>query len=1074
MACRSDMRCLDCNHDNPAGMKFCNECGAGLPRPCERCGFANPPNAKFCGQCASRLDQAPAESIDTGDAERRRLTVMFVDLVGSTQLSRSLDPEDYRELLARYQSVCGEIVHELDGHIAQHLGDGILVYFGYPRAHADAPQRALDAALRVVPAVENLAGSKHKLQVRIGLHSGLVVVGSVGSGRERLALGEVPNVAARLQSLAGAGRVLVSADTERLVRDHFDLESLGKHELKGLDKAVEVFEAVRGSRRLDPAAVSARLRAPLTGFDAELKQLEEAWSEVKGGQGRAVWVRGGPGMGKSSLAQTLTRLARTEAQHVIEVAASGGYQNTAFHVARSMLGVSHSGTPDRWYADVLNECAQESLPEEAERCLRSLLGLPPPEGLPPADWTPARQRERTFALLLSWLSGQAAPGPALLVLDDVQWCDVSTQEAVARLVDNVPAGLMVLLISREEFAPEWGDKDSLQRIELSKMAPEQAELIVNTVPGSSELTPAVRQAIVERAEGVPLYLVEFTKSAVEAGGHTVETIPATLHDSLVARLDALGGAKAVAQTASVAGRTFELAMVASLTGLSEEALQSYIDQLVEAQVLEPPKTSGLSTHAFRHILIRDAAYESLLRSTRESLHTKTASWLESQRPDLVAQAPEVRARHLALAGDVVGASEGYAGAAMRDLERSAYVEAIAHFEKALEHLGRAENVSDAESRELGLRTALGFAWLMTRGYAAPEVEQTYSRALELCVRQEAPPLRVLYGLWAVQLVRGSIENTAKLLPSFVDRCDHEDAATRLLSNACVAAHAFLTGDFEKSSQHARVAMDLYDLGLVPTLVQEHGLDGVHYGHVYCLWNAATQGDVERCDELVELITKEAETVGDPYTGCVARSFMASAARDLGQPERALELVKTQIEVAQEHGLLYWQACAECVHGWALSQLGDAEAGVKALRAGVAMLEMLGARVPLPYYISFLVEAELLAGRPSASRKELDRAFSFLETDLDKHHEPELLRLRGTLELQSGRATQGLQDLRQAEQLAAARGAHTQRLNAIEAWLSAAQEPADVEAARNAASAALEQVNPRRLAVAGRVQQLLER
>src|SRR5262245_53886933 len=784
-------------------MKFCGECGHVLQNLCTQCGFENPSRFKFCGACGTSLtDQtltpSPPQEQSTPqvalsvaaprspDAERRQLTVMFCDLVDSTKLSSQLDPEEYREVVRAYQSACTEVIQRYEGHIAQLLGDGLLVYFGYPVAHEDDAQRAIRAGLGMLAALGDLNTRLQRepglqLAVRIGIHTGLVVVGAMGGiGRqEQLALGDVPNIASRIEGLAASNTVVISDATSRLVQGYFACQDLGAHTLRGVTESMRVYHVLRESgatSRLDIA--EPRGLTPLVGREQEVGLLLERWAQVKDGQGHVVLLTGDAGIGKSRLVQMLKEHVIKEPHTCWECRSAEYAQNTALFplvdLFQRLLRFEAHETPDTNVEKLAHALSQYRLPlEESVPLLAPLLTLPLSENrYPPLNLSSQRQRQKTLETIVAILLELAEYHPVLFILEDLHWTDPSTLELLNLVIDQIPtASMLVLLTCRPYFQPAWHHRSYLTEITVNRLSHVQVEQIVNRLTEGKILPLEVMLQIVEKTDGVPLFVEEMTKAILESGqlkardGHyelvgsfSTFTIPATLQDSLMARLDRLVTAKGIAQYAAVIGRQFAYDLFHAVSQVDEVMLQHELRRLVEAEIVYQRGVPPQATYVFKHALIQDAAYASLLKSTRQQYHQRIAQVLESQFPETVETQPEVVAHHYTEAGLRVHAIPYWQQAGQKAVERSANVEAIRHLTKALELLKTLPDTPERTQHELDMQIVLGTALMVVKGQGDPEVEHAYTRAHALCrqVGQTPQLFPVRWGLWRFYMVRGML------------------------------------------------------------------------------------------------------------------------------------------------------------------------------------------------------------------------------------------------------------------------------------------------------------------------------
>src|SRR5882724_2500805 len=721
------------------------------------------------------------------DAARRQLTVMFCDVVDSTKLSGQLDPEEYRDVLRAYQAACVEAIQRFDGYIAQHLGDGLLVYFGFPTAHEDDAQRATLAGLGMLDAMQTLntrLGQEHgiRLSIRVGMHTGLTVIGDIGAGQkhELLALGEAPNIAARIQSLAAPDTVAISADTARLVEGYFTLEDLGRHTLKGVAEPLQVYRVLRHSgaqSRLDVAGT--RGLTPLVGREQEVGLLLERWHWVKEGQGQVVLLSGEAGIGKSRLVQVLKDHVASEPHTRLECRSSPHYQNSALYpiidLLQRLLQWPHDASPEEKLDTFTQALSEYRLPvQEAIPLLAPLLSLPLPEDrYPPLPFSPQRQRQKTLEVLLVMLLELSAPRPVLFILEDLHWTDPSTLELLALLMDQIPTvSLCALLTCRPTFQPPWSSRSYVTQVTLSRLSPPQVVRMAEHVAGGKRLPAEALRQVIEKTDGVPLFVEEMTKAVLESGtlqevhgqyeltgSVSALAIPATLHDSLMARLDRLVTAKAVAQYAAVIGRQFSYAWLHAVLQLDEPTLQRELGRLVDAELLYQRGLPPQATYLFKHALIRDIAYASLLRSTRQGYHQRVTQVLEVQFPETAATQPELLAHHCTEAGLNEQAVGYWHQAGQEAIQRSAHAEAIAHFTQGLAILKTLPHTPERARQELASQTSLGPALMAVRGYAAEEVEHVYQRARALSqeVDDTAEHVRALMGLYVLFFVRANHE-----------------------------------------------------------------------------------------------------------------------------------------------------------------------------------------------------------------------------------------------------------------------------------------------------------------------------
>jgi class 3 adenylate cyclase len=714
-------------------------------------------------QPPARNDQSPQAPLihverRTPDAERRQLTVMFCDLVDSTLLASQLDPEDWRAVVRAYQETAAAVVQRFDGHIAQYLGDGLLVYFGYPQAHEDDAQRAVRTGLDVVEALGGLNArlAQHpgiQLAVRIGIHTGLVVVGEMGGGsrQEQLALGDTPNVAARIQGLAGPDTVVISPATFRLVRGFFLYQDMGTHALKGLATPVQVYCILGDSAaqsRLDVMELTGF--TPLVGRDSEVALLLERWAQSQDGAGQVVLLRGEAGIGKSRLVEVLRERAISEGATQIVFRCSPYHQNSALypvidHLQR-FLQWQRDESPEAKFDKLEQVLRTYLLPlEDVVPLFAALLSVPLPECYTPLNLTPQRQRQKTHEALVAWLLEEAERQPVLAVWEDLHWADPSTLDVLSLMFDQVStARMLTLLTCRPEFRLSWTTHAPVTQVTLNRLGRAQVEAMIPSLTGNKTLPIEMVEQVIAKTDGVPLFVEELVKMILESGmvqeqaGRYVLTgplpplaIPSTLHDSLMARLDRLPTARELVQLGAVLGREFAYDLLQAVASVDEMTLQQGLAQLVDAELVYQRGRPPRNRYLFKHALIHDAAYQSLLKSTRQQYHQRIAQVLAAQFPEIAETQPELVAHHYTEAGLSAQAIGYWQRAGQQAIERSANQEAVAHLTQGLELLADLPDTPERAQQELVMQTTLGPALLVTKGQASPEVFQAYARARAL-------------------------------------------------------------------------------------------------------------------------------------------------------------------------------------------------------------------------------------------------------------------------------------------------------------------------------------------------------
>jgi class 3 adenylate cyclase len=771
------------------------------------------------------------------EAERRQLTVMFCDLVGSTSLSARLDPEDMREIIGAYHHCCGELIEGAGGFIAKYMGDGVLAYFGYPQAHEDDAERAVRAALGLTAAIPNLQiGGDEPLEVRVGVATGLVVVGDLigrGDAQERGVVGDTPNLAARLQALAEPGRVVISEGTRRLARGLFDYDDLGRVPLKGLTDPVQAW------RVLGPRAVESRFAAqhetsltPLVGRDEELDLLLRRWRRAAAGEGCVVLLSGEPGIGKSRLAVALEERLDDEPHTRLRHFCSPQHGDSALYPIVMQLeraaGFARHDTPQARLDKLEALLGPRSGHETDLQLLAELLSIPTGDRWPPLDWSPQRKKEKTFEALLRRLELLSRHQAVLAVYEDVHWIDPSSRELLDMTVERVAQLPVLLLITfRPEFQPPWTGLAHVSTLSLGRLGRREGAALAVLVASDSRLSEKLTAEIVERTDGIPLFVEELTKAVLEAGAQGAEAkqtlatappaamaVPATLHASLIARLDRLGpSAKETAQVAAVIGREFSYELLMPVAQKSQPDLRSALDRLVDAGLVFCRGMPPQATFLFKHALVRDAAYGTLLRGRRQALHARVVATLEQQFPDMVMTEPERLAQHCAEAGLAEQAIQYWLAAGRRSLGRSATAEAVAQLRSGLALLSGVGDEGRRLEQELELQSALGRALMAAMGHRSPETGDAYARARELCERlrrrQQLAP--VLFGQWIYATSGGALDLALEHAGA-MGRLAEAENDRRLLVTSCrmIAQVQFLRGEFGYARARFEEGLALFD------------------------------------------------------------------------------------------------------------------------------------------------------------------------------------------------------------------------------------------------------------------------
>ena len=967
-------------------------------------------------------------------AERRRLTVMFCDLVGSTALAERLDPEELRELMRAYQGACGEAVARFAGHVAQYLGDGLMVYFGWPTAHEDDVERALRAGLAIVPAVKGVAAPA-PLRVRIGIATGPVVVGETGAGDAsvpKMAVGETPNLAARVQGLAGPDEVVIAAATRRLLGAGFDLEDLGEHVLKGIVEPVRAFRVLAARPVVDrfEATHGTRL-TPLVGRESELALLLDRWQHATEGRGQVLVLHGEPGMGKSRIVRAFRERIAAEAPTWVQYQCSPFFTNTAFYPVMEQLKRA-AGFGDDDSAEVRLDKLESLLDSsggavaDARPLLAALLSVPSERRYPRLDLSPLRQKERTIEVIAQGLGRLAGMAPLVAVFEDVHWIDPSTLELVTHLGARTPEWrVLVLVTHRPEFKPPWAGPSHVTLHSLNRLSRQQSELMAGRV-AQKTLPEALIAQIVAKTDGVPLFVEELTKAVLESGmpvggdaGSALRSpdaafpsplaIPTTLHDSLMARLDRLATAKEVAQLGAILGREFGYELIEAVSPFDAAGLRQALAKLVDAELLYQRGQPPQARYVFKHALIQDAAYQSLLKSTRQRYHEQIARAMEEGLPETIETQPELLAHHYSEAGRAEQALPYWQDAGKRAVQRSANVEAINHLTRGLELLRTLPDSPEHARRELTLLIALGVPLRAIKGFAAPEVGKAYARALELCQREgeTSQLVPVLRGLWEFHELRaeyGTARELGEQLLALAGRV--QDPGALLVAHDVMGDTLFWLGEFAAARSHLEQGAALYDVQQRQSHIFLYGYDA----GVACLgfgaWALWFLGYPDQALRRAQDALSVARELAHPFSLAFGLQFVAQLHHYRREYALARELATEVIAISSEQGFPLWSGMGTIVRGWALAREGRGIEGLAQVRQGIVEWQKTGFELEWPHFLALLAEAHETVDQPREGLKRLAEARAAADKTGEGFWDAEIHRLHGELSLQVAAAETG--------------------------------------------------------------------
>ena len=987
-------------------------------------------------------------------AERRQLTVMFCDLVGSTELASRLDPEDLREVVAAYQRAVADVVAGFDGFVAKYMGDGVLAYFGYPGAHEDDAEHAVRAELGVIDAVRRLDIESVKLQARVGIATGLVVVGDligVGSAREQSVVGETPNLAARLQALAEPNAVVIAASTRRLVGDLFEVRELGAVEVKGLAAPMPAWQVLR------PSGIASRFEAlrgaplaRLVGRDEEIDLLMRRWQRAKAGDGQVVLVSGEPGFGKSRITAALEERLHVEPHFRQRYFCSPYRQDSALFPFIDQIGRAAGLAPDDPPASRLEKLevllARGSISDEDVAFLADLLSLPGSERHPLPNLSPQRKKEKTLEALIRQLEGLACRQPVVMVFEDAHWIDPTSRELLDLIVERVRDLLVLLIVTfRPEFQPPWTSEPHVTMLVLNRLDRRNRTALIKQIAGRKALPDEVIAQIVERTDGVPFFVEELTKSVLESEllreeeGHYVLdsplpllAIPTSLQASLMARLDRLASVRHVAQIGAVIGRWFRYTLIRAVSGLSEEELQTSLARLVASELVFQTGTPPDAVYTFKHVLVQEAAYSSLLRNTRQHLHGQIAAALEAHLPEMMDSQPELFARHYTAAGLVEKSVSYWSKAARRSAARSALAEAAAQFQKTLEQLTRLPDTPERQRQELEIWSASGAVLQAVKGNAAPETGHAYTRARRLWEQLGSPVefLGVPFGLSLHHVFRGELDLALRLDEDLLRLSrQRNDSAGLVLGHYSTGRDLMFAGRLALSRSHLEAAPALYDplahcslvhqAGTHPQLVSRSVLGFVLFGLGYPD-QALTQSSAA---------IAEARRLAHPPSLAVNLSIGARLLSLVGDNPALDERADQLVEVATEQGFPHWRGEGTIFRGWVKVRNGDVAEGISLLRSGTGIYRATGAEMFMPHYIALLARASEIAGQVEEALALLDEALQIAERTGERWFEAELNRHKGQLQLRQGQTKAAEELYRKALSIAAEQEAKLWELRA---------------------------------------------
>lgn len=982
------MQCLLCDSVNRDVAKFCGGCGQPLQHKCASCGSENPGVNRYCNECGrpfetrteqpAELQPEPVGAVEQPIAQHRQISLICCDLQGSSILARQLGPEDWRYALNGFHDIAKSAIDEFGGWYSQYMGDGFLAHFGYPIAYEDNALRAVLTGFKIIEEMERFnieLDQKYStcLNLRVGINSGPVIV-------DEYVIGEAPNVANRIQSLADTNRIVITEDTRRLLPEGvFDYEDLGVHSMKNIEP-VRVFQIAKKIAQSEPVADAGSNR-PLIGRMRQQELLLEHWERVKSGEGQAVIVASQPGVGKSKLVRGLEAQIGDDVHMRLRFQGASFHQNTALYPViqhlRLAAGISLEDEVSVKQQKLSQLAARFPEMPQLGAVLNRLLGLPARTAT--ANLPAENLRQHTLDVLIEFALQNASRGPTVFVCEDMHWFDRTTLELIGRLIPLIAnQRAFLLMTTRSSVTPELQERHYLNQIALMQLRADEAEDLIMSITGGKSLPKCIRDQIVDKANGIPLYIEELTKMVLEAGdlqetdkeyrlsGHRLNlSVPQTLRDSLTARVDRVRGREAL-QLAAAIGSEFTFEMLAACSTSNEEDLAKQLNSLVSAElIIQKGASLQQAKFSIKHALIRDAAYSLLTRADREALHIRIANVLETRFPATVKQQPEIVAIHFSAAGDPVRALKYWYAAGCQAAARSAHNEAIGHFRHGLDELPLAERQEDLAKCELLLQTALGHSLRATQGWSAEVVKQAYTRALEL---SNVPGLEdytfpALFGLWTGHFVRAefaeAMEYSSRLLRS---KCAKYDGVSGVLAHEAEGFTHFARGRFKQANDVLKKSIGMCDDRELPRYYELSAQDPRSHVRLYqakSLWFLGYPDQaLKRCREALIY----ANEFKHPFSQTIAEAINLRLYQFRGEAGAIRERAGSAIAVSELHGFKHYLEMSKILRGWALANEGEFEDGIADIMEGLEAQRSSGASLFESYTIALYADACMMSGR----------------------------------------------------------------------------------------------------------------
>ena len=1002
----------------------------------ERIGLPIGPRAKLLAAIAGlasspasdpenqREERATAESaVQRRQAERRQITVMFCDLVESTSLARRLDPEDLRSVMQAYQRACGAVIERYEGHVAQYLGDGIMAYFGWPAAHEDAAERAVRAGLEVVEAVKAIEGPE-SLAARVGISTGIVVISETEFGDPSIpagAVGETPHIAARLQTLAAPNSVVIAEATNRLVSSRFEQEALGPQILKGVVEPIRAFRVRRvreDSSRFQAAHATAL--TPLVGRRTEFALLQQRWRDVQEGVGHVVFVSGVPGIGKSRIVHELEKWIDGQSHFSLRFQCLPHCtQSALFPVIRQFERLAQLTPEDSGEAKLAKiETSLSQATEQVDKAvplIAEMMSIPIESRYAPLALAAEQMKTQTLFVLVELLLGLSARRPVFCLLEDAQWIDPSTQELLDLVMGKIENARVLLVVTRRpEHQMPSGVHGNVSALTVSRLSRREVAEMAQLALRDQTVSTAVVKRIIDESDSIPLFVEELARGVVESGGidqHGTNdqrmdpsaswSVPDFLRDSLVARLDRAPQGRSVAQMAAVVGREFSYDMLLRVSSLSNSELDSTLAHLEQSEIVQKIDNEPSARYVFKHALVRDAAYESLLKTTRREIHARVAATIEKEWPEIVAGQPELLAFHYSLAGNAELALRYWLVGGRRARSRSANVEATGQFQKALEFLALLPETRERRETELEIQLSLGLCFVAVRGYSADETRKSFKRARALSAQLDEPnkEIQAIFGLWGHQWMRAQHDQAIELGETLLAKAELlHDPVALAVGHRSLGSTLFTLGDLVRAREHLERAISLTQEANIEGSSLSYAVDPRIAARLMLAWDLWVLGyPGQALDNVLQALGQATERA-DPYSVAFAHYVTCAVLLLRGEPQASLEHADRSLALSREHRINLYALYSRFGRGCALAKMGQWEHAIFEIRDGVEEARRSNLGYMRGFMLGWLATVQAETGDLEAALSTIDEAFEYINDVAGRVWEAELRRLRGNIML----------------------------------------------------------------------------